>query len=276
MAGGAAGIVLLLFPEVQKSVTSLSGRISSFDAKGIAGFFSNVPFLQELALRYEEPINASLLKLSALLPAAFAKAAGKLLHFAVGLGLGVLIVFSKERLFRQFQQVIRYFGGDMKAQKTAAALSAAVQKFSRFLGAQALEAVIFRSACYIVLFLFKIPYAALLALILGAGNLIPMLGAYAAGGAGFLLVFSVSLPQAFIFLAVVVVLQQLEQFTTYPLVVGKSVGITAFWTLFSLTVGGALFGFWGVYLAVPAAAFGADFFQTLYGKKVKETETIPL
>jgi predicted PurR-regulated permease PerM len=50
------------------------------------------------------------------------------------------------------------------------------------------------------------------------------------------------------------VIQLLEGFVITPRVVGEKVGLPAIWVLFALMVGGELFGFMGILLALPAAA----------------------
>ncbi|MCH9680243.1 MAG: AI-2E family transporter [Deltaproteobacteria bacterium] len=50
------------------------------------------------------------------------------------------------------------------------------------------------------------------------------------------------------------VIQVIEGFVITPRVVGEKVGLSAVWVLFALLVGGEIFGFMGVLLALPAAA----------------------
>jgi predicted PurR-regulated permease PerM len=50
------------------------------------------------------------------------------------------------------------------------------------------------------------------------------------------------------------IIQALEGLVITPRVVGDKVGLSAVWVLFALLVGGELFGFMGVLLALPAAA----------------------
>ncbi|MEM7160230.1 MAG: AI-2E family transporter [Myxococcota bacterium] len=50
------------------------------------------------------------------------------------------------------------------------------------------------------------------------------------------------------------IIQVAEGFFITPRVVGEKVGLSAVWVLFALLVGGQLFGFMGVLLALPAAA----------------------
>ncbi len=50
------------------------------------------------------------------------------------------------------------------------------------------------------------------------------------------------------------IIQVLEGFVITPRIVGDKVGLSAVWVLFALLVGGEVFGFMGVLLALPAAA----------------------
>jgi predicted PurR-regulated permease PerM len=53
--------------------------------------------------------------------------------------------------------------------------------------------------------------------------------------------------------------QTLEGFVITPRIIGHTVGLSEIWVLVALFVGGELFGFLGVLLAVPAAAVAKIF-----------------
>jgi predicted PurR-regulated permease PerM len=55
------------------------------------------------------------------------------------------------------------------------------------------------------------------------------------------------------------VIQTLEGFVITPRIVGKTVGLSSIWVLVAVFVGGEIFGFLGVLLAVPAAAVAKIF-----------------
>ena len=63
--------------------------------------------------------------------------------------------------------------------------------------------------------------------------------------------------KAIVFLIFSTLLQQFESNLIYPHVVGNSVGLSALWVLFSVTVGGGLFG-------IPGMIFGLPIFSVLY------------
>ena len=49
----------------------------------------------------------------------------------------------------------------------------------------------------------------------------------------------------------IIVLQQLDGNVIGPKILGSSIGINGFWVMFSIILGGGLFGFWGMLLGVP-------------------------
>ena len=53
------------------------------------------------------------------------------------------------------------------------------------------------------------------------------------------------------FIVFILILQQIEAQLIYPRVVGTSVGLKPFWTLFAIIVGGGLFGIWGMIVGIP-------------------------
>ena len=96
-------------------------------------------------------------------------------------------------------------------------------------------------------------YAPLISVIIGISALIPVAGAYIGAILSALLLVMISPLQALGFLVFLVILQQLEGNLIYPRVVGNSIGLPGLWVLTAVTVGGGLFGLWGMLLSVPAA-----------------------
>ncbi len=96
-----------------------------------------------------------------------------------------------------------------------------------------------------------IPYLPLIAFIIGLTNIIPYVGPFI--GTVPSLVFALLngfLPAAGL-LGVVLVAQQIDNILISPKIIGESVGLKPFWVIFSVTVGGRLFGILGMLLTVP-------------------------
>ena len=59
---------------------------------------------------------------------------------------------------------------------------------------------------------------------------------------------------ALIFTIFIFILQQFDGNIIKPIVLGDKLGMSGFWILFSVTIGGALFGVVGMFLGVPIFA----------------------
>jgi predicted PurR-regulated permease PerM len=102
--------------------------------------------------------------------------------------------------------------------------------------------------------ILDVPYPLALAVIAGILDLIPSIGATIAGIVAGLAALSVS-PEAFIvFLIVMVVYQQIENYVLQPTIIGKAARISGFTVLASVLAFGALFGLIGAIIGVPIAA----------------------
>ena len=117
-----------------------------------------------------------------------------------------------------------------------------------------MEAVIIGALCFIGMTIFRMPYAAPIAVLVGFTALIPVFGAFIGTGIGAFLILFNNPVKALWFVLFIIVLQQVEGNLIYPKVVGKSVGLPGIWVLFAVTVGGAAFGFIGMLISVPVCS----------------------
>jgi predicted PurR-regulated permease PerM len=117
-----------------------------------------------------------------------------------------------------------------------------------------LEAVIVGALCALGMTLFNMPYAVSVGVCVGVMALVPIFGAWLGGIVGFLMVLTVSLNQAIMFVVFLLILQQLESHLIYPNVVGSMVDLPGIWVFSGVLVGGTLFGVFGMLLGVPSIA----------------------
>ncbi len=103
---------------------------------------------------------------------------------------------------------------------------------------------------FVVMTVFKFPYAMLVGVLIAFTALIPVFGGFIGCWVGFFLIFMVNHIQALVFLGIFLILQQIEGNLIYPHVVGNSVGLPSIWVLMAVTVGGSLMGIVGMLVAV--------------------------
>ena len=129
-----------------------------------------------------------------------------------------------------------------------------VQTTSRYMLGNLAISVICGTVYGVTAVLLDVPYPLALAVIAAILDLIPSIGATIAGIIVALAALSVS-PAAFVvFLIVMVVYQQIENYILQPTIIGKAARISGFTVLASVLAFGALFGLIGAIIGVPIAA----------------------
>lgn len=136
----------------------------------------------------------------------------------------------------------------------------------KFLYGKLIDSAILGLLCFIGLQIIGIDYALLLSAIVGVTNIIPFFGPIIGAIPGAVLLIMVSPLDALWFVIFIIILQQIDGNIIGPKILGESVGISGFWIMFSVLVGGGLFGVWGMLLGVPV--FAVIYF--LLGEKVND------
>ena len=70
----------------------------------------------------------------------------------------------------------------------------------------------------------------------------------------------------------IVILQQIDGNIIGPKILGSSVGVNGFWILFSIIVGGGLFGFPGMILGVPVFVVIYTALGTLINRRLRSND----
>jgi predicted PurR-regulated permease PerM len=171
--------------------------------------------------------------------------------FVIGLIFSFYILMQKEKLSRQGRQVLYALLPERRADRTLEVLRLAGRTFSSFLSGQCLEACILGALFVVSMTLFRMPYALLVGVLIALTALIPIVGAFIGCGVGALLIAVTDPWKALIFIALFLVLQQIEGNLIYPHVVGSSVGLPSIWVLAAVTLGGKLMGITGMLFFIP-------------------------
>ena len=92
------------------------------------------------------------------------------------------------------------------------------------------------------------------AVIIGVSNVIPVFGPFIGAIPSLLIVVIQSPWHALYLLIFIVVLQQVDGNIIGPKILGSSTGLSTFWVMFAILIGGGMFGFLGMLLGVPTFA----------------------
>ncbi len=194
----------------------------------------------------------------------------KFFNFLIELVFAIYILASKETLGIQARKICYAIFKERNASYLIHVAQVSFAKFYSFISGQLTEAFILGSLCAIGMAVLRLPYALMIGALTGFCALVPIFGAFIGGAVGALLILTVDPMKAVIFIVFLVVLQQIEGNLIYPRVVGGSVGLPAMWTLFAITIGGALFGLVGMMIFVPIMAIFYFLFAEIIHGRLKE------
>jgi predicted PurR-regulated permease PerM len=134
--------------------------------------------------------------------------------------------------------------------------SDANQIFSNFIFGKAIDSILIGIICFIILSFTPLPYVLLISVIVGCTNMIPVFGPFIGAVPCALLILLSSGPKTMIYFCIfILILQQFDGNILGPKILGNRLGISAFWIMCSVVIGGGLFGVLGMVIAVPIFAF---------------------
>ena len=195
-------------------------------------------------------------------------------NFAIGFVFACYVLLQKERLGKQVLKAAYAILPVKLVEYLGHVCTLASKVFASFITGQCIEAVILGSMFFVFMTIGRFPYAMLIGVLISFTALIPMFGGIIGCWVGFFLILMVSPLKAFAFLALFVILQQIEGNLIYPHVVGNSVGLPAIWVLVAVTLGGNLMGILGMLIFIPLVSvlytlFREWVYERLDKKKVK-------
>ena len=193
---------------------------------------------------------------------------------AVNVGIGFIfacyILLQKEHLMLQMKKALYALFSQKTVNYVLHVCTLANRIFASFIAGQCIEAVILGSMFFVVMTVFKFPYAMLVGVLISFTALIPVFGGFIGCWVGFFLIFMVNPLQALVFLGIFLILQQIEGNLIYPHVVGNSVGLPSIWVLMAVTIGGSLMGIVGMLIFIPLTSVAYALFREWVYKRLRK------
>lgn len=97
-------------------------------------------------------------------------------------------------------------------------------------------------------------YAVLISIILGVTNMIPVFGPIIGAVPSAFLILITYPNKTILFILFILILQQIDGNVIAPKILGNTLGLSPFWIMFAIFLGGGLFGFAGIIIFVPVFA----------------------
>ncbi len=283
-----AGVILLLIPQITETIQSLIPKLTDFFLRVEAIV---IEFLQDnpkLLKWVSETTNlnsfdwssliqkaVSMLKdsVSLIATSAFSAVGGvanAVLNLVIGLVFSLYCLARKEILARQGRRILYAFLPESMSDETIRVMRLTNSTFSNFISGQCLEAVILGCLFAVAMAVLKLPYIPLVSVLIAITALVPIVGAFVGCILGTFFILVNDPFQALIFVAMFLVLQQIEGNLIYPKVVGTSIGLPGMWVLVAVTVGGDLMGIGGMLVMIPISSVLYTLLREFTDKRVAD------
>ncbi|WP_058485833.1 AI-2E family transporter [Defluviitalea phaphyphila] len=189
-----------------------------------------------------------------------------LLNLLLGLMIGFYLLNEKEKFIEKLKNFIYALFKVKTADKIIEIAKESHYMFNRFFVGKFIDSFIMGVLCFIGMLFLKNPYALLISVIVGITNMIPYFGPFIGAIPAVLITLFISPIKALWVSLFIFALQQFDGIILGPKILGDSTGLSPFWVIFAIIVGGALFGVLGMLIGVPAFAV----FRSLFNKWIEK------
>ncbi len=189
-------------------------------------------------------------------------------HFAIGLIVSIYVMSSKELFTAQTKKMIYGIFPTHTANGIIGVTRSAHQKFGGFFIGKIIDSIVIGILCFILLSVFRIPYAVLVSFVVGVTNIIPFFGPFIGAIPCAIIILLSSPLKCLYFIIIIIVLQQVDGNILGPKILSSSIGLSSFWVMFAILVFGGLFGFLGLLCGVPLFAVIYELISESISKKL--------
>ena len=197
-------------------------------------------------------------------------ATSSILNIIIGIIVSIYILIDKEKFMALGKKIVYAICSENKAKFILRLATQSNMTFSRFIGGKILDSFIIGVLTFLILTIFKMPYILLISVIIGVTNIIPFFGPFIGGIPAAIIILFVSPIQALWFVIIIIIIQQIDGNIIGPKILGDSIGISAFWILFSLLVAAKFMGFVGMVIGVPLFAIFYSIIKEIIEDKLRK------
>ena len=282
-------LISYLIPEVQKSILDVSEYFKNFDINEVDKMLrKSIPVEEEIVSEISSYVS-NLLKsfleefptyVKNLLPSiksllsSVKNIVDVLLNVIVGIVVSIYILFDKEAIAKRTKFILYAILSRKTSKGLIEFFKEANYTFEKFFVGKIIDSTIIGVIFFVGATLLKAPFAMLLSIIIGVTNMIPFFGPFigAVPVIFITLLFDITNPLKAVWIGIfILLLQQFDGNILGPKILGDSIGIKPIGIIFSIIVGGYMFGPAGMFFGVPifAVIFSAfnDFIDKKYKKK---------
>lgn len=193
-----------------------------------------------------------------------------LYNLIIGYIISIYILYDKEKFKAQSKKLLYTFFDNEKINIILENARYTDKVFGGFFTGKLIDSLIVGVLCFIAMLILDMPYALLVAVMVGVTNIIPYFGPFIGAIPSAFLIFLVDPSKCLVFLIFIFILQQFDGNILGPKILGSKTGLSSFWVLFSLLIFGGFFGVVGMIIGVPIFSILYSFINGLIKKRLSD------
>ena len=175
-------------------------------------------------------------------------------NLLVGIIISLYLLGSKERFAATGCKLCYAALPEQRAAWLIRGVKATDRIFSGFVRGKLLDSLIIGIITFLFTSLADIPYGPLVSVVVGVTDVIPFFGPFLGAIPSAFLILLDSPLKCLYFVIFIIALQQFDGNILAPKVLGDSTGLSSFWVIVAILLGGGLWGPLGMFLGVPVFA----------------------
>jgi len=278
-------LIYFIIPQLLESAATLFRNLPSYldqlEDAVVAGLKNIDLYSMEIQEHIDEfrmsflDLTSVLNQLTSQLPSLISSVGTGIFNFFVGMIVCVYVLFSRERFTRQGKKLIYAVFKPKFARSFLDMLKYSNNVFLGYIMGTLASTAFIGLATFIFMTVCGMPYAILITVIVAITNVIPFFGPFLGAIPSAVILLIVDPLYALAFVVFIIILQQIDGNIVLPKLIGMNVGLSAFWVLLALLLGGGLFGFWGLVLGVPIFAVIYALVSTLINNSLEKKGVPP-
>lgn len=271
-------LTLALIPSLVKSVTDIISNWSTYERQlsemvqsftGRMGGHSKVNAsdisrtMNSAMTRFSEYYNEN----SSAILEKVTNAGSQLASWVLAFIIAIYFLFAKKELLAGVRKIYHMVVPKAAHAKSHTAFARVNVIFSKYIVCEVIDSMIVGCSNAVFMLIARMPYVALISVVVGVTNLAPTFGPIVGALIGAFILFLVKPIAVIPFLLFTVVIQTVDGYVIKPKFYGSALSVPSVWVLVAIIVLGRMFGVAGILLAIPIAAIITYMIRDLLAKQ---------
>ena len=187
-----------------------------------------------------------------------------------GLFISLYLLAGKERLYAKIMRTRKALFNHRINERITRVCTIADESFGGFLRGKILDSTIVGVLVYIIISIMDVPYALLIAVIIGITDIVPVIGPWIGVFPTAIIVLLTDPIKVIPFLLCILIVQQIDGNIIAPKILGENTGVSSLCVMIAITVMGAIWGLVGMVLGVPLFATIIELTNEFLNKRLQD------